>query len=115
VVFGGWGADWPSIATVLPPLFDSRINLTSNSNGQDYGNYRSDAVNSLIDKAAATGDVNAQAKIYAQIDAQLGKDVAYIPLEVTRFYYLHGSKVTGYIQSPASNGYPDLGSLGAAS
>lgn len=115
VMYGGWGADWPSIATVLPPLFDSRINLTSASNGQDYGNYRSDAVNKLIDQAAALGDVNEQAKVYAQMDAQLGKDVAYIPLEVTRFYYLHGSKVTGYIQSPASNGYPDLGSVGAGS
>ena len=40
VIWGGWGADWPSIATVIPPLFDSRINLTAASNGQDYGNYR---------------------------------------------------------------------------
>jgi peptide/nickel transport system substrate-binding protein len=112
VMYGGWGADWPSIATVLPPLFDSRINLTSASNGQDYGNYRSDKVNSLIDKAANSGDVAEQAKIYAQIDDQLGKDVAYIPLEATRFYYLHGSKITGYLQSPASSGYVDLGSVG---
>ena len=29
VFWGGWGADWPSIATVIPPLFDSRINLTA--------------------------------------------------------------------------------------
>jgi len=112
VFWGGWGADWPSIATVIPPLFDSRINLTSASNGQDYGNYRSDKVNKLIDKAAAQGTVQAQAKIYAQIDAQLGKDVAYIPLEVTQFYYLRGSKVTGYNLSPATNGYPDLGAVG---
>src|SRR5206468_163687 len=102
---GGWGADWPAIATVIPPLFDSRINLTSASNGQDYGNYRSDTVNNLIDKAANLGSVSEQAKVYAQIDDQLGKDVAYIPLEVTQFYFLHGSKVTGYLQSPASSGY----------
>ncbi len=112
VIWGGWGADWPSIATVIPPLFDSRINLTSASNGQDYGNYRSDTVNKLIDKAAAQGTVQAQGKVYAQIDAQLGKDVAYIPLEVTQFYYLRGSKVTGYNLSPATNGYPDLGAAG---
>jgi peptide/nickel transport system substrate-binding protein len=115
VFWGGWGADWPSVATVIPPLFDSRINLTSASNGQDYGNYRSDTVNKLIDKAANLGDVNAQAQVYKQIDDQLGKDVAYIPLEVTQFYYLHGSKVTGYLQGPASSGYPDLAVVGVTS
>ena len=112
VMWSGWGADWPSISTVIPPLFDSRINLTSASNGQDYGNYRSDTVNKMIDHAAQQTSVQDAAKIYAQIDAQLGKDVAYIPLEITRFYFLHGSNVTGYLQSPASSGYPDLGAVG---
>jgi len=115
VFWGGWGADWPSISTVIPPLFDSRINLTANSNGQDYGNYRSDKVNKMIDEAAAMSDVQDQAKKYAEIDAQLGKDVAYIPTEVTQFYLLYGSKVTGYINTPASNGYPDLGAIGVTS
>jgi peptide/nickel transport system substrate-binding protein len=112
VMWSGWGADWPSIATVIPPLFDSRINLTSTSNGQDYANYRSDTVNHMIDRAAQQSSVQDAAKIYAQLDAQLGKDVAYIPLEIQRFYLLHGSHVSGYLQSPASNGYPDLGSIG---
>ena len=40
VLWRSWGADWPSITPVIPPLFDSRINLTENSNGQDYGNYQ---------------------------------------------------------------------------
>jgi peptide/nickel transport system substrate-binding protein len=115
VFWGGWGADWPSIATVIPPLFDSRINLTSASNGQDYGNYRSDKVNKMFDEAAQMSDVNDQAKKYAEIDDQLGKDVAYIPTEVTQFYLLRGSKVTGYVNTPASNGYPDLGSVGVTS
>ena len=111
VFWGGWGADWPSIATVLPPLFDSRINLTKESNGQDYGNYKSDAANKLIDEAAALGDLNEQASKYAELDDQLGKDVAYIPLEIQRFYFLHGSNVDNYLQSPASNGYPELGAV----
>ena len=112
VTWGGWGADWPSIATVIPPLFDSRINLTPKSNGQDYGNYKSDTVNSMIDEAAQMGDVNDQAAKYAEIDDQLGKDVAYIPLEITLFYFLHGSNIANYISSPASNGYPELGGIG---
>jgi peptide/nickel transport system substrate-binding protein len=115
VFWAGWGADWPAQSAVIPPLFDSRVNLTSASNGQDYGNYRSDTANKLMDKAAHLSDINAQAKVYNQIDAQLGKDVAYIPLEVTQFYYLHGSKVTGYLQGPASNSYPDLAVVGVTS
>jgi peptide/nickel transport system substrate-binding protein len=112
VVWGGWGADWPSQATVLPPLFDARINLTEKSNGQDYGNYKSDAVNKLIDEAALKPDVESAATVYNQLDDQLGKDVAYIPLAVEKFYLLHGSGVTNYTQTPASNGYPELGAIG---
>ena len=28
VTWAGWGADWPSASTVIPPLFDSRVNLS---------------------------------------------------------------------------------------
>ena len=112
VTSGSWGADWPSIATVIPPLFDSRINLTAESNGLDSGNYRSDVVNRMIDEAALTSDVDEQAAKYIEIDDQLGKDVAYIPLDIGRFYFLHGSKVTGYLANPAAGGFPDLGGIG---
>ena len=58
LIWGGWGADWPSISTVIPPLFDSRINLTKASNGQDYGNYQSDEVNAAMDAASAETDLD---------------------------------------------------------
>ena len=112
VAWGVWGADWPSMGTVPPPLFDSRFNLTEQSNGQDYGNYDSDVVNALIDRAASMTDVDQQAATYAEIDAQLGRDVAYIPLQIVRFYFLRGSGVTGYLTGPATSGYPDLGPIG---
>ena len=112
VMWAGWGADWPAISTVIPPLFDSRVNLTPGSTGQDYGSYQSDKVNKLIDKAAMMTSVDAAAKVYAQIDTQLAKDVAYIPLDVQKFYWLHGSNVTNYINNPATTMYPDLGSIG---
>ena len=49
-----------------------------------------------------------QADIYAKLDAQLGKDTAYIPLDITKFYYLHGSNVDNYVNSVSTSGYPDL-------
>ena len=66
----------------------------------------------MIDEAASLPDVDEPAAKYAEIDAKLGEDVAYIPLEITVFNFLRGSKVTGYINGTATSGYPDLGSIG---
>ena len=111
VAWGAWGADWPSMSTVLPPLFDSRVNLTAESNGQDLGNYRSERVNQLVDRAAAVDDLAEQVPIYQRIDARLGRDAAYIPLLLRRAWLLHGSAVRGYVLGPGY-GAPDLGAVG---
>jgi peptide/nickel transport system substrate-binding protein len=112
VTWAGWGADWPVAKSVLPPLFDGRINITKGSNGSDYGNYESDEFNSLIDEAATLPTVEEQANKLAEADAVLGKDVAYFPLEITLFNWLHGSNVTNFATTVASNGYPDLAGIG---
>ncbi|HEV7204576.1 MAG TPA: ABC transporter substrate-binding protein [Jatrophihabitans sp.] len=115
VTWGGWGADWPNASTVIPPLFDSRVNLSSTTNGQDYGLYKSDAVNAAIDKAYNTTDAAQRNAMWGDIDEMLAKDVAYVPLDNTKFPRLHGSKVTNYVESASTNGYPDLGQVGASS
>jgi peptide/nickel transport system substrate-binding protein len=115
VMWAGWGADWPSAITVTPALFDSRPNLTENSDGQDYGAYESDKFNGLVDQAQAAVSLDDQTAALQQADLVLGQDLAYIPLEVQRFYLLHGSKVTGYVNTAASAGYPDLGPIGVES
>jgi peptide/nickel transport system substrate-binding protein len=112
VLWGGWGADWPSAITVTPPLFDSRPNLTANSDGQDYGAYKSDQFNGLVNEAQSASKLDDQTAALQQADTVLGKDTAYIPLSITKFYMLHGSKVTNYTTTPSSNGYPDLGAIG---
>ncbi len=114
LIWGGWGADWPSISTVLPPLFDSRLNLTANSNGQDYGNYDSDEANALIDEALAETDLDAANELWGQLDQLLADDVAYIPLDTTNFYYLRGSGIENYVNSVSTSGYPDLGVIAVA-
>jgi peptide/nickel transport system substrate-binding protein len=109
LIWGGWGADWPSISTVIPPLFDSRINLTKASNGQDYGNYKSDEVNAAMDAAAAETDIDKANQMWSDVDNMLAEDVAYIPLDTTKFYFLHGSNVENYVNAVGTFGYPDLG------
>jgi peptide/nickel transport system substrate-binding protein len=112
IIWAGWGADWPSAITVTAPLFDSRPNLTKNSNGQDYGAYKSDEFNGLVDQAQNATDLDQQTQFLQQADKVLAKDIAYIPVDTAVFYMLRGSNVTGYMNTAASNGYPDLGPIG---
>ncbi|MGY2877116.1 peptide/nickel transport system substrate-binding protein [Marmoricola sp. URHA0025 HA25] len=112
IVWAGWGADWPSAITVTAPLFDSRPNLTKNSNGQDYGAYKSDEFNALVDQAQAATDLDEQTQVLQDADKVLAKDVAYIPIDTAVFYFVHGSGVKGFVNTAASNGYPDLGPIG---
>jgi peptide/nickel transport system substrate-binding protein len=107
-----WGADWPSAMTVTAPLFDSRPNLTRTSNGQDYGAYRSPQFEALVDDAQLVPDLESETQLLQQADQVLADDVAYVPLDTAVFYLLHGSDVTGYLSTAASNGSPDLGAIG---
>src|SRR3954451_13535327 len=109
LIWGGWGADWPSTSPVIPPLFDSRINLTKASNGNDYGNYQSDAVNTAMDAAAAEPDLDKANQMWSDVDNMLAEDVAYIPLDTSQFYFLRGSNIENYVNAVSTSGYPDLG------
>jgi len=111
VGWAGWGADWPSPMTVLPPLFDSRANITSGSLGQDYGKYVSDEFNSKIDEAANSSDLDQQFASLQEADDILAKDAVYFPLEIAKFNWVTGSNVD-FHTTPASSAYPDLGLIG---
>ena len=112
LTWAGWGADWPNASTVIPPLFDSRVNLSSASNGQDYGWYSDNSINQAIDAAYAEPDTSKRDAMWGDLSEQLAKNIAYIPLVIEKFLRLHGSKVTNYQENPGSNGYPDLGPIG---
>lgn len=118
VVWAGWGADWPSAMTVLPPLFDSRANFATDAKGnvtnlgQDYGYYQSDEFEKLIDEAAVAPDIDAQNQLLMQADNVLSNDVAYIPTDTSVFYFIYGSGITGFMTDASSSSYPDLGPIG---
>ena len=114
LTWAGWGADWPNASTVIPPLFDSRVNLSASSNGQDYGWYANPAMNKAMDDAYAEPDASKRNAMWGDLSEALAKDVAYIPLDIEKFLRLHGSGVTNYSEGPASNGYPELGQIGVS-
>ncbi len=115
LTWAGWGADWPNASTVIPPLFDGRVNLSAESNGNDYGWYNSKATNAAIDAAYAEQDTSKRNAAWGDLSESLAKEVAYVPLDIEKFLRLHGSSVTNYEEDAASNGYPDMGQIGAAS
>jgi peptide/nickel transport system substrate-binding protein len=112
ITWAGWGADWPSASTVIPPLLDSRVNLSAASNGSDYGYYDNADVNKKIDAAYAETDLTKQFALWGDLDEQLAKDVAYIPLSYEKFFFIWGSGVKGWVDNQAFADYPDLGGLG---
>jgi peptide/nickel transport system substrate-binding protein len=112
VTWAGWGADWPSASTDIPPLFDGRIQLNAASNGNDYGYYLNPQLSTMIDAAFAETDLDKQAKMWGDMDEFLAKDVAYIPLQVQKFFLAWGSGIKGFVDNPQVNNYPDLGAIG---
>lgn len=112
VAWAGWGADWPSMMTVLPPLFDSRPNISATSCNNDYGCYESDAFNALVDEAANAASIDDQVAKLQEADKVLGEEYAYVPLVTESFNWLFGSKVTGFTTTAASSSYPEIGLIG---
>lgn len=111
VGWAGWGADWPSPMTVLPPLFDSRVNISSGSLGQDYGKYKGKEFNDKIAEAQQATELDAQITALQEADQILADDMVYMPLEIAKFNWVTGSKVD-FHTTPGSNAFPDLGLIG---
>src|SRR5699024_46936 len=97
LVWANWGPDHPSAATVLPPLFDDRLNLSKGSVGRGYGQWADDEVTSAMDEAVGTRDREDRAEAWSRIDSDLLRDGAYIPLRQSRLTYAAGSEVTSLV------------------
>ena len=52
VFWGLWEADFGSALTMIPPLFDGRVNLSAAGSGQDLGYVNNPALNARMDAAA---------------------------------------------------------------
>jgi peptide/nickel transport system substrate-binding protein len=96
---------------VIPSLFDSRVNLTATSSGQDYGRFASPGFNAKIDAAALIPDVSDREKAWGKLDEELSAQVAVIPLTNQKSVFVHGSGVTGYIDNQALGGTVDLATV----
>jgi peptide/nickel transport system substrate-binding protein len=112
VFWANWAPAWPSAATVIPPLLDSRLNLTSAGTGRDVGGFGDVAVNAEITRISALPDPGAQATAWADLDASLARRGAFIALAQRKALYVAGSGVSGLAASQALGGFVDLAAIG---
>lgn len=111
VFWASWGADWPSGSTDIPPLFDSRINITATSSNQDYGYYANDAVNAAMDKAYTIADATEREKAWGAIDETINNEAGVVPLVNQKFVFLRGSNVKNYQTNALFGGYADFATI----
>ena len=102
----GWGSDWPTGGTVIPPLFDGReIAETGNQNS---AYFNEPSVGAEIDRIGGLPSETERAKAWAALDKKIMTDFApTIPAYYDASYTLIGSKVGNAFQSDAF-GYPSL-------
>jgi len=108
VMWAVGSAEWPSGSSVIPSLFDSRVNLTASSSGQDYGRFASAAFNAKIDAAALIPDASNREKAWGALDQELSAQVAAIALTNQKSVFVHGAGVKSYIDNQALGGTVDL-------
>lgn len=111
-MWAGWGADYPSASTVIPPLLDSRINITSGGSGQDYGWFDDKEINAKMDEINKIADMAKREKAWGDLDTEIvTKKFAIIPLIVDKFVFVRGSNVVGAFVNGTYTGYYDLATI----
>jgi peptide/nickel transport system substrate-binding protein len=108
VMWAVGSAQWPSGSSVIPSLFDSRLNLTASSSGQDYGRFDSPSLSDRIDAVATIPDAARREQAWSDLDRDLADTVAAIALTNSKSVFVHGGAVTGYIDNQALFGTVDL-------
>ncbi|HEY8451358.1 MAG: ABC transporter substrate-binding protein [Micromonosporaceae bacterium] len=110
LVWIGWVPDWPNGSSVIPPLFDGRT-IGPGSVNQSLLN--DERINSMIDEALAEPDLERQYLLWGELDSEIQKLAATIPLMYNNALRMHGSNVRGaFIHT--RYGMPDLSALGLA-
>ncbi|KRE54935.1 ABC transporter substrate-binding protein [Phycicoccus sp. Soil748] len=112
VFWANWAPAWPSASTVIPPLFDSRLNLTPSGTGRDLGGFADAAVDREISRISTVADPAAQAAAWAELDARLASQGAFVALAQRRSMFVAGTSVTGLSANEALGGFVDLATVG---
>lgn len=114
VFWNVWAPTWDSAATILPPIFDARVNLTAAGTGRDLGSWSSPEVARAAAAAAEQGDRAAREQGWASLDQWLLGEVAYVGLAQRRSVHVAGSAIRNLSAMAPTGGDVDLAVLAVA-
>lgn len=102
----GWGPDWYGDAadSFFAPLFAGPSAYPA-VGGSNTGYYNNPAVNSLIEKAAATADSSAAAHLWAELDQKVMADAPIYPITQPLQPNYHASYVHNAVYVPAMQNF----------
>ncbi len=93
----GWGSDWPSGSTIIPPLYDGRS--IQPAGNQNYSYINEQKLNSEIDRILALPADEATDQ-WAKLDEMIMRDwIPVVPVYNDKNYTLVGSKIGGHFLS----------------
>ena len=113
--WSNWAPAWASASTVLPPLFDSSINITSAGPGRDYGYWKDKELDAWMAEVEAIADTAEREKEWSAIDTSLLSKGAYIGLAEHRALYIAGSDVRNLSANTVLGGVVEMADIAVAS
>ncbi|MFF3499016.1 ABC transporter substrate-binding protein [Streptomyces sp. NPDC003247] len=101
----GWGQDWPSASTVIPPLYDGTQIQDGSSN---YAHINDDHVNSEIKRIQKITDTAEATKAWAELSEYIAKEInPAAPIYYTKVFQIFGSNIGG-IRYSSDSSYVDV-------
>ena len=98
-------------STILPPLFDSSINITKVGPGRDYGYWSDKALDTQMAKVQTIADRAARENAWAEVDTSLMAQGAYIGLAERRALYVAGSDVRNLSANTVAGGVVEFADI----
>src|SRR6185503_4212910 len=90
----GWGFDWPSGVTIIPPTFDGRTIQPSGNQNSSF--LDAPDVNTQIDSIALMTDLAAAGTKWAELDRYIMEKYApIVPITYEKSFSLVGTRVGG--------------------
>ncbi|MFD0559292.1 peptide/nickel transport system substrate-binding protein [Stackebrandtia endophytica] len=109
LVISGWAPDWPGGSGVLPALYHGDL-LVEGSNS-NYSRLDDPEINTLMDEAAAAGDLAESNRLWGEVDEAVHALAASVPISYMKAVSLCGPKVRGAFLN-SQWGAVDISSLG---
>ncbi|GAA4071981.1 ABC transporter substrate-binding protein [Actinomadura miaoliensis] len=106
IALTGWEPDWygNNARTYLQPLFGSRGVADNGDWGSNFGRYRNEKVDDLLDAALTSESQKRAAGFFRRLEEEVMRDAAVVPILFAHQYWFHSTRVRNWLPYPVLNG-----------